>query len=276
MILRQSHFVPPVPYLLATELGFLEEIEVQSTRTTSSAEQLAGLLDGTIDVAITAMDNLFEWDRAGADVRLIAQVEATTPLGIYARDEMATMADLAGCRFAVDAPDNGFALLARHLLGSAGIDVDYVVIGGVRERFEALLAGEIDASLLGPPFDKLAEQAGMRCVSEVNELLPQLPGQGLVVRTELLGAEELAGYLGALARGAAAGESMDVQAGVALLERHGYQAAAATAWAARARTLTVDPIGRELLTQIRGGLGMLSGRKPLAELCETGPLLRAS
>jgi len=276
VILRQSHFVPPVSYLLAAELGFLRGVEVLPTRTPSSAEQLRALLAGEQDMVVTAIDNLFEWTRAGADVRLVAQVEQTTPLGIYAGVDVESLADLAGCRFAVDAPDNGFALIAKHLLRDAGVEVDYVVVGGVRERLDALLGGQVDATLLGPPFDKLAEKAGMRRVVDVNALLPELPGQGLVVRAELLASAELERYLGALVRGVAAGESMTDAEGIELLERCGYQAAATAAWGARARTLAVDQRGLGLLTGIRRSLGMLPPDIGLEELCDGEPLLRAT
>jgi len=276
VILRQSHFVPPVSYLLAAELGFLRDVEVLPTRTPSSAEQLRALLAGEQDMVVTAIDNLFEWTRAGADVRLVAQVEQTTQLGIYAGGDVESLADLAGCRFAVDAPDNGFALIAKHLLRDAGVEVDYVVVGGVRERLDALLGGQVDATLLGPPFDKLAEKAGMRRVVDVNALLPELPGQGLVVRAELLASAELERYLGALVRGVAAGESMTDAEGIELLERCGYQAAATAAWGARARTLAVDQRGLGLLTGIRRSLGMLPPDIGLEELCDGEPLLRAT
>ena len=276
MILRQSHFVPPVSYLLAAELGFLRGVEVLPTRTPSSAEQLRALLAGEQDMVVTAIDNLFEWTRAGADVRLVAQVEQTTQLGIHAGGDVESLADLAGCRFAVDAPDNGFALIAKHLLRDAGVEVDYVVVGGVRERLDALLGGQVDATLLGPPFDKLAEKAGMRRVVDVNALLPELPGQGLVVRAELLASAELERYLGALVRGVAAGESMADAEGIELLERCGYQAAATAAWGTRARTLTVDQRGLGLLTGIRRSLGMLPPDIGLEELCDGEPLLRAT
>ena len=276
MILRQSHFVPPVSYLLAAELGFLRDVEVVPTRTPSSAEQLRALLAGEQDMVVTAIDNLFEWTRAGADLRLVAQVEQTTQLGIHAGGDVESLADLAGCRFAVDAPDNGFALIAKHLLRDAGVEVDYVVVGGVRERLDALLGGQVDATLLGPPFDKLAEKAGMRRVVDVNALLPELPGQGLVVRAELLASAELERYLGALVRGVAAGESMTDAEGIEELERCGYQAAATAAWGARARTLAVDQRGLGLLTGIRRSLGMLPPDIGLEELCDGEPLLRAT
>lgn len=276
MSLRQSHFVPPVSYLLAAELGFLRGMEVVPTRTPSSAEQLRALLAGEQDMVVTAIDNLFEWTRAGADLHLVAQVEASTPLGIHAGGNVGSLADLAGCRFAVDAPDNGFALIAKRLVRDAGVEVDYVVVGGVRERLDALLDGHADATLLGPPFDKLAEQAGFARVVDVNALLPELPGQGLVVRAEVLESEGLERYLGALVRGVEVGESMDEVQGIELLEHCGYQAAAASAWRSRARTLAVDHRGLELLTEIRGSLDMLPPGIGLEGLCDAGPLQRAT
>jgi hypothetical protein len=64
--------------------------------------------------------------------------------------------------------------------------------------------------------------------------------------------------------------------GIELLERRGYQAAAATAWGTRALTLTVDRSGLELLTRIRRSLGMLPPDIDLEELCDDEPLLRAT
>lgn len=276
MTLRQSHFVPPASYLLAEDLGFLQASRVRLTRTTSSGEQLRALLAGEQDMVVTAIDNLFEWTLAGADLRLVAQVEATTPLGIHARAGLERLADLAGCRFAVDAPNNGFALIAKRLLRDAGIEVDYVVVGGVRERLDALLGGDVDATLLGAPFDKLAEKAGFARVVDINAWLPELPGQGLVVRADILESEELGRYLRALAGGVEAGALMPDAQGIELLERCGYQAGAASAWSARARTLAVDPRGLELLTGIRQSLGMLPRTVALEELCDSEPLLRAA
>lgn len=276
MTLRQSHFVPPVSYLLAAELGFLQGVEVLPTRTTSSAEQLRALLAREQDMVVTAIDNLFEWTRGGADLRLVAQVEQTTPLGIHAGADVESPTDLSGCRFAVDAPGNGFALIAKRLLRDAGVEVDYVVVGGVRERLDALLDGQADATLLGPPFDQLADKAGFARVVDVNALLPELPGQGLVVHAGVLGSAELERYLRALVRGVGAGGSMAEAQGIELLERCGYQAAAAGAWGSRARTLAVDHHGLELLTEIRRSLGTLPPGIGLEELCDAEPLLRAT
>lgn len=276
MTLRQSQFVPPVPLVLACELGFLDGIDLEVSRTTGSPEQLAGLFAGDIDITITAIDNLFAWTLAGADVRLVAQTEATTPLGVYARPGLSRLADLEGLRFGVDAAGNGFSLVARYLLEGHGVAVEYVEVGGVKERLDALLAGAVDATLLGPPFDAAAREASVPLLASVASELPAFPGQGLVARAELLESGEFAAYLGALRQGVDAGEEMADAEGEALLAGAGFGAAARTAWASRPRTLEVDPLGLALLTDIRAQLGLMPPGIHLADLHDPSPLRQSA
>jgi hypothetical protein len=115
--------------------------------------------------------------------------------------------------------------VARYLLGQAGVQVDYVEVGGVRERFDSLLAGEVAGTLLGPPFDGLARDAGMRELVTVQQAFPDFPGQGLVVRAAVLDRPETEALLSALRR---------------------------------AGLLPVDAAGIDLLTDIRSSLGLLA------------------
>ena len=272
MTLRQSQFVPPVPLIVAQALGLLDDIDLETRRTTGSAEQLAGLLARDIDLAVTAIDNLFAWTLAGAELRLVAQTEVTTPLGIYARRATDRLTDLEGTRFAVDAATNGFSLVARYLLEQQGVTVEYLEVGGVKERLDSLLAGDVAATLLGPPFDAAAQDAGAPLLATVAEVLPAFPGQGLVVRSELIGSHELAGYLSALRLAVDAAEGMTDVQGERLLERAGFGPAAEAAWASRPRTLEVDPDGLALLAEIRSQLGLMPPGIRLEDLHEPASL----
>lgn len=276
MKLRQNHFIPPVPFLAAMDAGLLQGIDLDITVTKGSADQLQALMADEADVAVTAIDNLFEWTRSGADLRLVAQVERTAPLGIYANAEFSSLKDLTGKRFSVDAIANGFSLVARHLLTSAGVRLNYVEQGGARERLEALLAGEADATVLAPPFDAIAEKAGKRLLATVTDLMPSFPGQGLVVRTDRLKSKSLIRYLQALNEAVTLAESMPDQVGVDLLRRHGVESGAAAMWAARPRTLRVEPEGLAAITHIRESLGMLPPDVDLTTLHDPGPLQSAT
>lgn len=155
--LRQSVFVPPPLYVVADQRGFLAEagVEVETTLTRSSDQQRAQLVAGDCDLAVTAIDNLIVWNATGASIRLLAQVERTTPLHLLGRKGFDTITALRGAELGVDAVDNGFAIVLRHLLRSHGLtsdDYTLTPVGGVRERYAALLAGAIAATLLGPPW----------------------------------------------------------------------------------------------------------------------------
>ncbi len=275
MTIRQLHFVPPVPYLVAEEHGFFAAagVEVEPRRTRSSAEQLDGLRSGEIDVAITAMDNVFVWNTLGVDVRIVAQAEQTTLLSIYATPGHRSLDDLEGKRFAVDALANGFAIVARRVLEDAGVAVSFVEVGGVKERLDALVAGTADATLLGPPLDELAQRAGMVFIASANDALPTMPGQGVVVRAARTPKEgaELAAYLGAMAAAVERSETIADADGIALLERHGFVGlSAGEIWRTRPRSLTVDPESLALLEAMRADFGLLPDRyRGLGSIADT-------
>lgn len=273
MTLRQSQFVSPVPLIVAEARGLLTDIDLDTRSTTGSPEQLRGLLSGDIDVAVTAIDNLFAWVPQGADVRLVALVESTTPLGLFARRGIAaTISDLQGRRFGVDAASNGFALAARYLLNDANVTVDFVEIGGVKERLDALLDARVDATLLGPPFDATALDEGAIQLASVPDLLPGFPGQGLVARTGIVESSEFVTYLAALRKATEISNRLSNAEGAALLASAGFGAAASSAWHARPRTLRVPAAGLDLLTRIRSKLHLLPAGVVLHDLCVPGTL----
>ncbi|WP_437884497.1 ABC transporter substrate-binding protein [Pseudomonas sp. LRF_L74] len=184
--LRVMWFVPPT---IAVAASWQEDVglSLEASRTQSSDEQFAALSDGRVDAVVTSMDNVFHWNhRPGPkDFVIVAQIEATTPLSIVAAPRIKSVSDLGGAKILVDAPENGFVIALRAMLKQAGLRLpDYTLapVGGVKERYAALVAGEGDATLLGPPFDALAIKEGMHKVAEVQASYPEFPGQGLVVR----------------------------------------------------------------------------------------------
>lgn len=188
--LRVMWFVPPA---IATAASWQENagLVLETSLTQSSDEQFAALSEGRVDAVVTSMDNVFHWNhRAGPqDFVIVAQVEVTTPLSIMANPSVTSVSDLKGRTILVDAPENGFVIALRALLNQAGLNLpDYTLtpVGGVKERYIALLDGAGDATLLGPPFDALAIREGIHKVAEVQASYPEFPGQGVVVRKSSL------------------------------------------------------------------------------------------
>jgi len=271
MMLRQTHFVAPVPLIVAIEHDLLSRagLHVEVTDTRGSDEQFAQLAAGEQDLAVTASDNLFAWNTRGVAMRAIAQTERTTPLALYAQPDVTRIEDLANRTFAVDALGNGFALAARRILADAGVTVWFDEVGGVRERWQALQSGEADATLLGPPFDAFAEQQGLRRIASINELLPGYPGQVLVVSVEQIRnrRDELQQYINVLEEAVTIADAMTNEEGLALMMGRGLpRPAAAARWEERPRSLQVDVGGLGVVASVRRDLQLLSETWTMGDL----------
>jgi ABC-type nitrate/sulfonate/bicarbonate transport system substrate-binding protein len=267
--LRVIEFVPAAVQALAADLGYLDE-GVEFVRTRSSTEQRERVMSDDCDVALTAIDNLIAWDADGDELRLVAQVERTTVLDLIAAPEIHSIAQLRGQALAVDAPDNGFAIVLRKVLADQGLsDGDYRLSseGGIAQRFAALVDGRAAAGLLGPPWSYQAIEAGLVKLAGVHEALPALPGIGVAVRQARL--EELDApvtrYLAALGRAITWLASASREEALARLAAAGFEGRGAEDLLAVApTTLAPSPEGLELLFDMRRELGLLPDGAPSA------------
>lgn len=185
--LRLLWFVPPPIAVLATAIA---PGTFDGARNRSSDEQFDSLVQGSCDAVVTAMDNVFAWNRRAGpgDFQIVAQVERTTPLSLIG-STITQLAEMRGAQVLVDAPGNGFVIALRALLADAGLAADTYELkemGGVKERFDGLMAKAGDATLLGPPFDQMAIGAGKTLIARIQDAYPTFPGQGLVVRRSML------------------------------------------------------------------------------------------
>jgi ABC-type nitrate/sulfonate/bicarbonate transport system substrate-binding protein len=203
---RQILFVPPAPLVWAQHLALFERhgVDVETTQTASSDQLGQGLADGTWDIGIGVVDNVLAWNEAfRANLRILAQLERTTIMSFCAVTSHASLADAASGPIAVDATTNGFVLVLYRALTRAGIDwrtCRFEKVGGVRQRFEALVAGTVDATILVPPFIDMAVGKGFRVLWTGQEIAPAYPGVVTAARVEWLAQNEPAalGYLRAL------------------------------------------------------------------------------
>jgi hypothetical protein len=134
------------------DLGLATTPEVRSTA--GSLDNLQQLADGAVDVAISQIDAAAE--RLGGTppegpraMRALARIyDDVVHLVVPADSPVRTPADLRGARVAVGAPDSGVALIARRLLGVAGLrpgdDLSAEQLG-LADAPAALVAGRLDA-----------------------------------------------------------------------------------------------------------------------------------
>jgi len=171
------------PLWVAQEKGLFaaQGLQVELTNTPNSVVQMSGLIDGTFDIAMTAMDNVVAYDEGQGESGTTAKADLVAVLGadsgflrLVASPQVSGVPALKGRTLAVDALTTGYAFVLRELLERHGLkesDVEWVKAGGVMQRFEGLMQNRFDATLLVSPFELQAKARGYQVLTDaVTEL----------------------------------------------------------------------------------------------------------
>ncbi len=227
-----SAFRPTLPLVLAEATGAFqrEELSVRVRTASSSDAQIAELIEGSIDVAHTALDNVVAWSR-DAPVRVIGITDLGVAHELVARDPITSVETLRGRTIGVDSPRSGFGVLLEAALSDAGLERDAYTIkatGGLNSRAGALASGEVDACLLAGASLTAALGSGHHRLLALREHFPSYPAIALVAHTPLQGERRavLVRYVAALGSGLRA-DDVDPAAVAAVL---GTDLATAEAW----------------------------------------------
>jgi ABC-type nitrate/sulfonate/bicarbonate transport system substrate-binding protein len=195
--LRLGLFSPSLPHLVAIREGYYEErgVTVEQQRVRSSTALHRALRDGGLDVALTSPDNIanFRLNKAGAgrlDARIIAAVDQAGSISLIGRPGVDAPGQIRLGTVAVDARNSGFAFVLYELLKSVDLtpDFDYRVLeaGGTPSRFEALLEGSFEATILNAGFDVRAQAEGGSLLIPTVDVIPDYLSTVLAARGEYL------------------------------------------------------------------------------------------
>lgn len=176
------------PFWIGQEKGFFKKHGVEPVLeiTPNSVEMAKNLHAGKFDLAMTAIDNIIAYSEGQGEAGLPEDAGFVALFGIddgmlsvMAKPDIASMQDLKGRTFSVDAMTTGFAFVQRELLKRRGMtdaDVKWVRVGGGAQRLEALLKGEQDATLLNTPLDLAAEAKGFKRLARARDELGAYQG----------------------------------------------------------------------------------------------------
>lgn len=158
-------------------------LDVRISGVRSSEEQMTGLDTGRFDLVMTGFDNVVAYGgvhRKPALPTIVAFMGGDNGLlTLVGRPGFSSFEDLKGARLGVDSERTGYAFALYGMLEKHGIDrTSYSVVraGGVKQRFEALQAGSIDATLLVSPFDLVASEGGAQRIASVSSDLGAYQG----------------------------------------------------------------------------------------------------
>jgi len=179
--IRTSVFALQSPLVTAVEEGFFadEGIDVSYAHTTSSGEQLGHLLNGEIDVAQTAADNIIGlWARRAGEAHIFHVADLGLDQFVVSSTGVDAWEDVRGGCVAVDAVDSGYAYVLYSLLSRNGVQRDEyetVAVGGPVSRLEQLCSGHCSVGLLNPHLTTLARGRGLRVLARAADHFSDYP-----------------------------------------------------------------------------------------------------
>jgi ABC-type nitrate/sulfonate/bicarbonate transport system substrate-binding protein len=177
-----------LPLWAAEKHGFFakRQLEVKLHLTTSSMEQLSGLIKGEWEIALTGVDNIVAYQEGQGEAEIDREPDLFTFMGgdnaflrFVVQGDIKSYADLKGKTITIDAMTTGFAFVLRKMLAANGIaesDVTWERAGGVMQRWEALKADKHTGTLLLTPFDLLAEKVGLHVLQKASDVFPRYQG----------------------------------------------------------------------------------------------------
>jgi NitT/TauT family transport system substrate-binding protein len=177
------------PLIIGLKKGYYaaEHLKLDLIHTPSSSAVMQQLAAGSLDATISAglVDPIYAIDR-GAPIRLVRLEIQLPPYEIDAKAQYKKIEDLKGKTVMVDAPKGITKIYLDRMLVPHHVDpsdVDYVYAGATGDRFNALLSGAIDATILLPPFSFRAQEAGYSNLGLVADYAKDLPFTGAAVNT---------------------------------------------------------------------------------------------
>lgn len=141
--------------------GFPERfgLKVELLNLKSDVLGLKALLAGELDSYEGGPAGAITADTRGVDVRVIGCAWPRIPHGIFVRSDITDLRQLVGKTIAISTPNAFPDLLARAALRKAGVnpdDVHFANLGGDADRFKALMANVVQASVSSGEFLAIA------------------------------------------------------------------------------------------------------------------------
>ena len=175
-----------IAFIIAKERRFYEEegLDVELIKMSAPLANLA-LIGGNVAFGAAGASAIPSVIR-GAPLRFLFHTYFRPIYWLYAEPEIRDLRALKDKKIGVSGIGSGPDLLLRELLRKQGLeggrDVAILALGVGTARFFALKAGSVDAAMLSPPSNFMAEEAGFRqLVSFVKEDLVDLQS-AVVVR----------------------------------------------------------------------------------------------
>lgn len=163
-------------------------IDVEIINLGSSQTVQASLVTGEVVVGSVGGGATLSVMLSGANIIMTGVVLDTMPYQVVAIRDIQSLADLRGKAIGVNRFGGSADFVARYVLRQAGIDpetqVTMLQVGAQAERMAALRGGALQATVVDPPMQTVAEREGYRLLLDVGEQNIPYPQNALVMNRD--------------------------------------------------------------------------------------------
>jgi NitT/TauT family transport system substrate-binding protein len=167
-------------------------LDVELVNLGPSQSTQAALLAGEAPVASVSGSSTVNVILAGGDLAIVGAVFDTMPYQLATERDVDDLSALRGKIIGVNRFGGAADSILRYVLKQAGLepdrDVRILQVGAQTERLAALRGGAIQATLVDPPFQVLAEREGLRVLLDTADLGLAYPQDVLVMSRQFIGA----------------------------------------------------------------------------------------
>jgi NitT/TauT family transport system substrate-binding protein len=177
---RQAIILPKADagfFLMAAKRGFAEKegLRIEMLDVKDDPIGMKALLSGEVDSFETTTGAIAAAAR-GADVKFVGCPWHAIPYVIMARPAITRMEDLRGKTLSASSPGTPPDTVARAALAHFKVpeaDVKFAAVGGDRDRYNALLAGVVDAAVVSNEYTPMPSSKSLNVLLEARQALPQ-------------------------------------------------------------------------------------------------------
>jgi NitT/TauT family transport system substrate-binding protein len=176
------------PIYIAEDEGMFaaEGVKVELTQVLFASNIAQDVAAGSIDMGTVGLVEPVRVAAKGAGVAIIREEGALPPFVLLAKPGIKSIAELKGKTVSLGGVADSTRVYFERMLAPAHLtwdQVDKIYAGSTADRFAQLKSGAVDAALLLPPFDTMAEAAGFTNLGNTKDYVKDLPFSGYMVNT---------------------------------------------------------------------------------------------
>jgi NitT/TauT family transport system substrate-binding protein len=174
------------PLYIAKDEGMFkaEGLDVQPIGVGFAYEITQQVIGGSLNMGSVGLIEPVVAASKGAHVAIVREEGALPPFILIAKPSIKSISDLKGKTVSLGGVNDSTVAYFKRMLAPAHLNIDQVdkvYAGSTADRYSQLRSGAVDAALLLPPFDYLAEAAGYNHLGDAKDYVTNLPFTGYIV-----------------------------------------------------------------------------------------------